>query len=438
MILKFKKNIPLILVILIYISYFIGFYFGENSIGAGGYDGDLTWIWNNFEIFKNNKLIEAINHQDFFGNRTPLLYILNVYINPFINNIDTYRASLTILSLLGPFIFYLCLKKKFRNYNKQTLLLISSLLLLSPFYRSNAYWGGEINYGILTTLISFFYFISIYQSKNIKFSKDIFLLIFFSSITVYFDQKLLIVPLIAYISLILKKNKKIIILSTLLFFVFALPFCYLIFIWNGIVPRLTQLANPNTVTTIKNINNFYFYNIGYAASIIAFYLIPFILLKKEKVFGIVKNFFTSKQNKYLIFVPLVYIILLIIFYDFKNYTVDTYWIGFGILHKISKYLFQNIIYQEFFTYISMVISFYVIFIILEKKIFDYLVITYLFVISLLLWPLMQEYFDPILLIFFLLIFKTKFYVKLNAILLIVIYYIIFLVGSNMHYYKLLN
>lgn len=438
MISKLKENISLILIILIYISYFLGFYFGENSIGAGGYDGDLIWIWKNFEIFKKNNLIEAINHQDFFGNRTPLLYILNVYMNPFINNIDTYRASLTILSLLGPFLFYLCLKKKFKSYKKETLILISSLLLLSPFYRSNAYWGGEINYGVLTTLISIFYLIGINQSKNIKFSKDIFLLIFFSSMTVYFDQKLLIVPLIAYISLILKENKKIIVFSTILFFIFALPFCYLVFIWNGIVPKSTQLANPNTITTIKNINNFYFYNIGYAASIIAFYLIPFIFLKKEKVFAIIKKFFILKQNKYLIFVPLIYIILLIIFYDFKNYTIDTYWIGFGILHKISKYLFQNIIYQEFFTYISMIISFLIIFIILDKKIYDYLVIIYLFTISLLVWPLMQEYFDPIVLIFSLLIFKTKFYFKLNTISIIVFYYIIFLIGSNMYYYNLFN
>ena len=38
--------------ILIYISYFFGFYFSENSIGSGGYDGDLVWIWNNFQLFK--------------------------------------------------------------------------------------------------------------------------------------------------------------------------------------------------------------------------------------------------------------------------------------------------------------------------------------------------------------------------------------------------
>ena len=68
--------------IIIFTSYILGFFINENSIGSGNYNGDLIWIWKNFEIFKNHNLIDAIRNESFFGNRTPLLYILNLYLNP--------------------------------------------------------------------------------------------------------------------------------------------------------------------------------------------------------------------------------------------------------------------------------------------------------------------------------------------------------------------
>ena len=63
--------------------------------------------------------------------------------------------------------------------------------------------------------------------------------------------------------------------------------CYLVypfslfnfFLWNGIVPIKTQLANPNTITNLSRISDFYFINIGYAATMMSFYLLPLIFLK---------------------------------------------------------------------------------------------------------------------------------------------------------------
>lgn len=422
----------------IYLSYFLGFYFNENSIGSGGYNSDLSWIWDNFEIFKNKGLIEGIKSDDFFGNRSPFLYIINIYFNPFVNDIDSYRTSIFLLSLLGPIILYFCLTKKYKNIKKEILFLISSVLLLSPFYRTNAYWGMEINYGIITTLISLFYLINFKESFKTKFDLNLFLLIFFSSMTVYFDQKLIIVPLISFITIISgkleKKNK---IISTLLYFIFSLPFIYLITIWEGIVPKATQLANPNTITNFARTNNIYFYNIGYASTIIAFYLLPYVFFKRDNIFVEIQNFLISKKNKLLILLPVFYLITLITFYEFKFYTIDNYWIGFGIIHKISLYLFKNINFQEIFTYTSMLISWLIIIFVLEKKLYDYLLIIYFFILSLLLWPLMQEYFDPTILIISLILFKTRFFIKFYNSLILVFYYLIFLIGSNLHYANIL-
>ena len=40
----------------------------------------------NIEIFKNNSLQDAILSDDLFGNRTPLIYIVNDILNPFFTN----------------------------------------------------------------------------------------------------------------------------------------------------------------------------------------------------------------------------------------------------------------------------------------------------------------------------------------------------------------
>ena len=113
-----KNSLIIFFTFFIYVSFVLGFYFNENSIGSGGYDGDLVWMWNNFEIYKSNDLWIAIHHPDFFGNRTPLLYILHILFNPFIFNIDSYRLTVFCISFLSPLIFYICLTQKFKNIDK--------------------------------------------------------------------------------------------------------------------------------------------------------------------------------------------------------------------------------------------------------------------------------------------------------------------------------
>ena len=203
-----KNSLIIFFTFFIYVSFVLGFYFNENSIGSGGYGGDLVWMWNNFEIYKSNDLWTAIHHPDFFGNRTPLLYILHILFNPFIFNIDLYRLTVFFISLLAPLIFYICLTQKFKNVDKTILFFISSFILLSPFYRTNAYWAGEINYGIITMLASIFFLnYTLYENINskLKLYFSLTLLTFFSSLCLYFDQKLLIIPLIVLFEILRSK-----------------------------------------------------------------------------------------------------------------------------------------------------------------------------------------------------------------------------------------
>ena len=252
-----KNNLIIFFTFLIYISFVLGFCFNENSIGSGGYDGDLGWMWKNFTIYKSNDLWTSIHHPDFFGNRTPLLYILHILFNPFIFNIDSYRITVFCISFISPLIFYICLRQKFKNIDKTILFFISSFILLSPFYRTSAYWGMEIQYGIICMLASIF-FLNYALDNNINSKLKLYflltLLTFFSSLCLYFDQKLLIIPFIVLFEIIRSKiNFKFKIFSLINYFIFGIPFLYLIIMWNGIVPPATQQANPNAITAASKI-----------------------------------------------------------------------------------------------------------------------------------------------------------------------------------------
>ena len=112
-----QKILTYLIFFFIILSFFFGFYFDENSAGAGRYDGNISWILENIEIFKYNQLKNAIFHENLFGNRPPLIYILNELFNPFIYEYEKYRVFVFTLSLTGPFFIYLNLKKNHPNTN---------------------------------------------------------------------------------------------------------------------------------------------------------------------------------------------------------------------------------------------------------------------------------------------------------------------------------
>jgi len=439
-----QKVILLIITLSIYVSYFFGFYFSENSIGSGGYAGDLYWMLQNFEIFNNNSLLDSITHKDFFGNRTPLLYVVNFIFNPFIDNIDNYRLSIFIFSLFGPIILYLCLKEKYKKTDKEILLLISSVILLSPYYRTSSIWGLEIIYGIMTMLISIYYIIKI-ETNNNKKNFDILILIFFSSLTVYFDQKLVFIPILALIRIFLIKNDiKIKIISIFLYSVFSIPFIYLIIKWNGIVPPATILSNPDAANSLGQFN-LDFYNMGYATTIMGLYLFPLLFFLFN--FSIIKfyNFLQSNfQN--ILFIFLIYIFFFIYFdwyhlaqsnLPISNISTgmlsNTYTYGLGFINKLSLILFDEVLYRKIFLISSFFASWIIIYAFFDRNIKNILIIIFFYFISLMLTPLMQEYFDPYIIIVALLCFKSNFKINFKNSICLVVYNSILLIFANIYY-----
>jgi len=433
-----KNNLIIFFTFLIYISFFLGFYFNENSIGSGGYGSDLVWIWKNFTIYKSNDLWTSIHHPDFFGNRTPLLYILHILFNPFVFDIDSYRFTVFCISFLAPPIFYTCLRQKFKNIDKTILFFISSFVLLSPYYRTHAYWGMEINYGIITMLASIFFLnYTLYENINskLKLYFSLTLLTFFSSLCVYFDQKLLIIPLIVLFEILRSKiNFRFKIFSLINYCIFAIPFLYLIIIWKGIVPPSTQQANPSTITTSSRMELLWYEHLGYATTIMAFYLLPLLLFKSKNLYVLFKNFFIEKNNYIIISLFFIYLFYLLNFFDYKEFTYEKYWVGLGYIHKISLILFNDYLLQEIFTYFAFFISWIIILIFAEKNLKDFFIIFYFYFLSLLLWPLMQEYFDPIIILLAFTIFSSQLFITYKNSIFLFLYLSIFLLSANIYYF----
>ena len=412
-------------------SYVCGFYLNENSAGMGDYAVDTDWIKKNIQIFIFNDLKDAIFHTELFGNRPPLIYIINKLFNPFFNNFEKYRLTVFLLSLIGPLIFYQTLKIRFHNVDKKILFLISSLIYLSPYYRTSGYWGLNENYGIFSMFVAFFFLEKFNIENNLK---NIFALIFFSSITVYFDQKFLLVPLICFFYTMFSKisvRDKFIILIT--YFVLSIPYFYLLYRWNGIVPPKTQLANPKTVTSISDLKLIYHIHIGYAATLISFYLLPVILFTKKNILKRIKEYFFLKKTYLYLILFILFNLYNLIYFDFEQFTVKDYWVGLGIVHKLSLIVTSELYLQEIITYIFFFFSFIVLLFYYYESKHDGVLIGYFIFISLLLWPLMQEYFDPTILVIAFSLFKSvKNFNKINS-LIIFSYFSIFLIIANLYY-----
>jgi hypothetical protein len=296
----------------------------------------------------------------------------------------------------------------------------------------------EINYGIITMLASIFFLnYTLYENINskLKLYFSLTLLTFFSSLCVYFDQKLLIIPLIVLFEILRSKiNFRFKIFSLINYCIFAIPFLYLIIIWKGIVPPSTQQANPSTITTSSRMELLWYEHLGYATTIMAFYLLPLLLFKSKNLYVLFKNFFIEKNNYVIISLFFIYLFYLLNFFDYKEFTYEKYWIGLGYIHKISLILFNDYLLQEIFTYLAFFISWIILLAFIGKNLKDFIIIIYFYILSLLLWPLMQEYFDPIIILLAFTIFSSQLFITYKNSILLFLYLSIFLLSANIYYF----
>lgn len=430
---KEKKKIDIyfvanfILSALIIFYFFYGFHINENSAGAGGYDHDFEKIWSNLILLKQDIFLN-LNSLEYNDSRPPLSYILHILLNPFIDNPENFRLSNLFISLAVPVLLFYSIKQNYKYLSVDLVILYSLIITLSPYFRTTAYWSLGENYGIIFLLLSCIIYKKV--EKNLKnYTKyqiyfSILFLCFSSSLIVYFDQKLVFIPfLILYLIYCLKITISQKFCALLFFFIFALPYFYLMYLWEGIIP-------PSAIEGRGVGSKLHLFNPGYCLSIAAIAIFPFILAKKNEYKNL-REKILSKKNLIILFSFSIYIFFALEFGNFENLRTD----GKGAIHKLFLLLFENTKIRLFFTIIIFYCSLiFLLFIFNKRK--DQLIIFFLAFTSLFIFPFYQEYLDPLLYVLIFSFFSTRFSINDPKFVYIIFFYYSLFSFTTKYYYKI--
>ena len=411
------------LIILIY--FFYGFFSNENTAGAGGYNGDFKLIWENLAIFKEGIIVNLNNH-NYTDSRTPLSYIVHALFNPFIYNEEVFRLSNLLISSSIPLLLFFSIKERYPKLDNSLLVLLSLTVTLSPYFRTTSFWALGENYGIIFLLLSYLVYTNFKKNlKNFTNYKKLFIIFFlclFSSLIVYFDQKLVFAPLLILLLLLnLRIEITFKIYTIILFFIFSLPYFYLIYLWGSLIPPSANLAREVG-------SSIHLFHPGYCLTILMLTIFPFIFLNNENIDSL-KNKILNKKFIYILILFLFYSLLVVYFGDFENLKID----GKGAIHKLLLILIEDANIRLVFTLVSFFFSLIFTYLIFDNKI-DLLIITYFMVLSIFTFPFYQEYLDPLFYILIFSFFKSKFkFENKKNVYLLVLYFLILSLSSKYYY-----
>ena len=353
------------------ISLFIDLYFNIDSAGSGGFIKDFESTWPLVE----NPLAFSTNLDIKF----PLHYYIAAIIYKIVNDKEILRLIYCILALPIPYLFFICLKIKFKKININNLFLFSLIIFLLPSFRSAAVWPNTQITGIFFFIISLFFFLK-WENKSQfnKFNKELFFIIFFMSLTVYTRQLYAMIFLYFIIIFYLNLDKRNFIKTLLVVTIFALPGIIFVLFW----PKI-----------LKATFEFKFYNsLLVNSSIISFYLIPFFTI----IFYFKKKIKLIDKDKLAIFLITIFVIICSYFFDYN------YLMGGGYFIKLSKILLGNF----YFFYLTSIIGFFLLYLLSKENILN-LILNLIIITAISAYIIFMKYFEPMFIIILFLLFKTK-------------------------------
>ena len=425
----FVKKIDLfkiLLLFLIILSYFVGFFLRENS--AGGAESDFIYhTWPAIQGLKENFFLSIKNFGKFGEGSWPMFHILNVFINPFTETQFSFQFSICIVSIINFLIFENIIRNKFKIQRIDSLLLASIILLL-PFFRSSAFWGLTENFGWLFLLLSIKYYLKIEKLLvekifNFQVLKGIFLVTLFSSLALYTRQYLIFFSIFLCLDILfIKKNFKILFILIVFFLLFSIPGLTLIYLWDG----LYDVSNfPSNFGENYHHPKYIIKNLPFLFSFFAFYLFPFFLIeiKSSGIEKIIKKYYLSFFLSFLIMIVMK-------FFNFFDY-LNTMYIGGGAFLKLDYILFGK---KLIFFILMSSIGFSLLYEIIKQNFkFNSILLLTLLIYC---FPkiIFQEYYEPLVLFLFFLLFNHNinflFEKKYNfSIFLTIFYYVSFLLSS---------
>ncbi len=406
-----KINLSNILGAFAYNSYLLDY---DIQTKTGGVVSDLVTHWNYIVFLKKdlNNLFILTMGEDVNLINFPLHHLIFSQLN-FINSINTYLVSVLIISFLLPLILYHVLKKRFENFDKSIILVLSSLIFILPVFQYSAIWGNNHNTALIFFSLGILYFNSFVKKNFRENSKLIFSIIFFT-LACYTKQFYVFFFIFLLIHLINKISLKKFIFISLFIILCAIPGVYFL------------ILNPILLFGLRQNTTNFNSSILVSASMILFFLIPFIIQT------IVNKYDHYKFKLSYLFDKKIFIISIIVTLLCSLNFIYNGNIGGGIILKLSYFLFNN-------PYLIIPASFFGIYFLLyfsQNTLSNYVLVALLLTTFSSGFFIFQKYFEPMFYIIFLNFFDRYKIVqsieKSNYI--IFFYFIFYYIGSNYIYF----
>ena len=352
---------------------------------GGGVVSDLKTHWNYILLLKEdlNNLFDLTMGKDTNLINFPLHHIIFSQLS-FVDSINKYLLSIFIICLFFPIIFFFSLSKRFENFDKSNLILISSLIYIFPVFQYSSIWGNNH----ITALIFFsigIYFYNIFNSESLYKIKYLLFSIIFLSIACYIKQFYIFFFVYLIFDIFKKIDFKKFVWFLCLIIAFALPGIFFL------------KQNPLLFFGIKqNVTNFNS-AILVSGSIVFFYLIPFIIQNIINYNGSLKDKLLNIYDKKFIFIS-----ILIVFICSLNFEYNST-VGGGIFLKLSYYIFNN----QFLVFPTALLGIYFLLFYCEHKQSGFLLVILILITFSTGFFIFQKYFEPMFFLIFLNLFDKK-------------------------------
>ena len=371
MILNLSKK-SLFLYFFLIISLFIGLLYGEDSGGGGSIvDFEKTWI-----LIEKPFELESFIY-DF---KFPLHYYIGGLVYKISDSVFFVKVFYVILTCFLPLIFYRCLELKFPYINKNSLFILSLILLLLPGVRAAAIWPNTQITGVFFFMFSAYNFLKLEQQNNFtKISKHLILTLLFMALAVYSRQIYALIYLYLVFVFFRKYSLKNFIKLSSIIFLLSIP---------GLI-GVFMVPSTLTLTFDSNLQNSLLVNF----SIISFYLIPVFFLA-----CITQNiqFSAGKDLILFTFASAIFVIMLSYFFDYN------FKLGGGVLMKVSLLLTKNFYLFFLTSFTGLVLLFWL----CANKI-NNIILSLIIPIGISAYMIPQKYFEPMMFILIFLIYNNK-------------------------------
>ena len=158
----------IVLLFFLYVTLLISFFLGENS--TGGAINDYINQKNITTRFANEFKETFLNYDKYQTRHSPILLIFLSLFEK-LNWTDQFIRLVHLhLCLFLPIIFYNCLKIKYPNFNKKIFLLLSSLIIISPTFRTLSIWPDSRIFGLIFFSLSVLFFLKFLNNRKFKYA----------------------------------------------------------------------------------------------------------------------------------------------------------------------------------------------------------------------------------------------------------------------------